>query len=113
MTAPANTAEKAKHTPGPWQTKVEDELTGQIEIVSDRRPYVCTVHPGGINNMTEANALLIAAAPELLEALQAAMRFIDSHVADPDITRDMADAWSDLQRINPHTLIAKATGATP
>lgn len=43
---------------------------------------------------------------QLLEGLRAAMRFIDSHVADPDITSEMADAWMALQKISPRDLIA-------
>ncbi len=48
---------------------------------------------------------------ELLAVSRAAMRFIDSHVADPDITRDMADAYSDLMALNPDAVITNATGA--
>ena len=47
---------------------------------------------------------------ELLAALKAAMRFIDAHVADPDITNEMCQAWESLQRLNPRAAIAKAEG---
>jgi hypothetical protein len=60
----------SKHTPGPWNVGHEDENTGEIEVISDGRPYVCLVLPGAIDEVTPANARLIAAAPELLEALQ-------------------------------------------
>ncbi|WP_312708629.1 hypothetical protein [Stenotrophomonas sp.] len=59
----------SKHTPGPWYVGREDENTGEIEVNSDGRPYVCLVFPGAIDEVTPANARLIAAAPELLEAL--------------------------------------------
>ena len=62
----------SKHTPGPWNVGHEDENTGEIEVISDGRPYVCLVLPGAIDEVTPANARLIAAAPELLEALQVA-----------------------------------------
>lgn len=56
-----------KYTPGPWYVGREDENTGEIEVVSDSRPYICLVFSGAIDEVTLANARLIAAAPELLE----------------------------------------------
>lgn len=55
----------AKHTPGPW------ELLG-LDIVSDPGVIATTPTPqrGGVFDR-EGNARLIAAAPELLEALKA------------------------------------------
>ena len=60
----------AKHTPGPW------EHTGQGDIVGkEDNGYglgyvdVCGVYLRTVRGRTNANARLIAAAPELLEAL--------------------------------------------
>lgn len=58
-------------TPGPWSVGITTDGY-EIEVVSDIRPYVCLVLPGAIEGVADANARLIAAAPELLEAAQAA-----------------------------------------
>lgn len=58
----------AKHTPGPW-LKIQDH-NGTWGIYPDA--------PSGkflVTTDTEANACLIAAAPELLEALEAMIRY--------------------------------------
>jgi hypothetical protein len=62
----------AKHTPGPWYAK-----QGNDQLVSDDTTVV-SLHPGGwhvfspadTHGDSEADARLIAAAPELLEALE-------------------------------------------
>lgn len=94
----------SKHTPGPWESR-KGEAHDVVEEKGGR--LVCFIASSNPNG--NADRYLIAAAPELLEALQAAMRFIDAHVADPDMTRDMRDAWAELERIGPHEVIAKAT----
>ncbi|WP_447898022.1 hypothetical protein [Stenotrophomonas sepilia] len=101
----------SKHTPGPWYVGREDENTGEIEVISDGRPYVCLVLPGAIDEVTPANARLIAAAPDLLikltgligaaEYLQA--RVVETRGAD---CMDNLDVAIDEAR----TAIAKATG---
>lgn len=45
---------------------------------------------------------------QLLEALEAAIKFIDSHVADPDITQEMRENYAALQKTNPYDAIAAA-----
>lgn len=55
-------AETVKHTKGPW---VVDYTTGEI-LAADRR--VASTQSGGIFNLYDAR--LIAAAPDLLEALR-------------------------------------------
>ena len=59
-----------------------------------------------------ANAHLIAAAPDLYAALDAAMAFIESHVADPDITDVMIRNYRTLQDLRPRDALAKARGET-
>ena len=62
-------------------------------------------------SLTANEARLIAAAPELLAALKAAMDFIDDvSVADQDITDETRRAWDALQKVNPRAAIAKAEG---
>jgi hypothetical protein len=58
------------HTPGPWRT-------GGSEIFADNNLRVASVwsYPGAD---TEADAHLIAAAPELLAALESAVRELEN-----------------------------------
>ncbi len=73
----------AKHTPGPWRIEgytrlIGGEVTGHTisHGVNNYRDgpegYVCTT-----NGTSEADARLIAAAPDLLEALQFAASSLD------------------------------------
>ncbi len=105
----------AKHTPGPWVSEValgsHDEFCG-IEIMQSRAADDFTYRGGvarvseaeHINGITraecEANARLIAAAPELLDALQA--------LRDPGRMED-SQWWIEACR-RADAAIAKATG---
>ena len=64
-----------KHTPGPW--RVDRQNTGPLAsewIIAGERPrYLAEVGDCG-SGCAAANANLIAAAPELLEALEMVMR---------------------------------------
>lgn len=67
-------SETGKHTPGPWRVnKGFNEIWGDRLHVADAR-YVVT---GPAE--TAANAELIAAAPELADALEAALLEIGRH----------------------------------
>lgn len=66
-----------KHTPGPWATDKNDHDVPyqDIKIKAGKRHTVCTIWIDDapvrdFNAAQHANAGLIAAAPELLEALQ-------------------------------------------
>ena len=65
-----------KHTPGPWQVGPVFDNDGQPEIIIEhmtpRGNLVVAVAIGGLRGQV-ANARLLAAAPELLEALQFVM----------------------------------------
>ena len=65
------------HTPGPWR-RYRDK-TGRVSKIEGRGRRVCTFQPSDLN--AEANASLIAAAPEMLEALLE--------------LRECADYWSE------------------
>ena len=57
------------HTPGPWAARRMH--TGGFDIMDPRNRDVVTVYGGGVETESrEANARLIAAAPDLLEALK-------------------------------------------
>lgn len=70
------------HTPGPW-TIVQDSPHNRTvrysigaRLPTDMATYVCTIkQPAGLitDGRHDANARLIAAAPDLLEALKALM----------------------------------------
>lgn len=89
-----------KHAPGPWKVNVV-RATKTQDRVTDREGYPVALVEIGTN---EANARLIAAAPDLLEAL---------HVADAYISEHVTQRATDDRRIHAlHTLraaIAKAT----
>lgn len=85
-----------KHTPGPWtyqlQPLAKDFNAKEIDYETKEDYYSIQAGMGyysfkrnndtGFNAcayMTEANAKLICAAPELLEALQEAVCHVDSH----------------------------------
>lgn len=68
----------SKHTPGPWEIERYSDgliqIVGNARIVSDDEEIVTTVVEA-VARGDEANARLIAAAPELLEALQAVIDY--------------------------------------
>lgn len=90
-----------KHTPGPWHviqhgTMVVSDPNGDIE-----KTHIASIvgHNGDANfnaNGLEANAKLIAAAPDLLEALQrlqtAAYNVGGEHVTEHQQLIDAADS---------------------
>ena len=85
------------HTPGPW---VNDGLNGseRIDINAESGFYIAEV----IGSMTaqEANAHLIAAAPDLLEALETLVKQAEGHKA-------VGAYWDEAR-----AAIAKAKGET-
>lgn len=107
----------AQHTPGPWaegdcQNDWSADNDGEntwTEIVAAGRPDpICLVVEGaawGRDDILDANARLIAAAPELLEALQAMTHGL------PDLLESIG--YSDEEDMIGKALaaIAKATGA--
>ena len=55
----------SKHTPGPWKIAGHGNSAGVLEISAPDLPALCGVIRGSL-----ADARLIAAAPDLLEALR-------------------------------------------
>lgn len=43
--------------------------------------------------------------PHVMKALQAALKFIDSHAADPDLTSEMIENYAELVKMNPKKLL--------
>jgi len=80
------------HTPGPWAIGGVFDNDGAPEIIiehmTSRGNLVVAVALGGLQGQ-EANAKLIAAAPDLLEALQA---FVDHGTCADDVDWSKARA---------------------
>jgi hypothetical protein len=105
--------EKQGHTPGPWSHDYRKTVRNGMahEVFDGTGELIATVawYPVKLNDTTtttnrEANARLIAAAPDLLEALIDARSQLE--VYEREAT---GEAYNDLE-IN--AAIAKATGAT-
>ena len=58
----------SKHTPGPW--KANFAISGSVYIFGGDRNFACVFDEWRDEANQEANANLIAAAPDLLEALE-------------------------------------------
>ena len=89
-----------KHTPGPWKVSKprKSYMNGEMMFRIDGADVVKDYEDWGF---TEESARLIAAAPDLLEALQAmATEFDSGDVNDGE--------WAAIQKAR--TAIAKATG---
>jgi hypothetical protein len=65
----------SKHTPGPWTPLWAPLTDAAVAVVSnDKTETVVVDTRRGAPNISRADALLMAAAPELLEALEALLR---------------------------------------
>lgn len=71
-------ANETQHTPAPW--KVLHTENTNTYVTSERFGAICTIpHNAKHTEEHEANALLIASAPELLEALKVAQKFVNAY----------------------------------
>lgn len=90
---------EAKHTPGPWT--VDGPTTNQI-VWSDQDNRVCFLaHSNGLNDERDkANGRLIAAAPDMLEALKTCRDALMSRCSIHDKTADGAigEAWAAIEK---------------
>jgi hypothetical protein len=94
---------EAKHTPGPWRVG-KGGPNGCPTVGTEKGLMVAMVSHGN-SHPTQANARLIAAAPDLLEALEWALDAWDTHnrTGDP-----MQGDWES----DAIAAIAKAKGET-
>lgn len=99
----------SKYTPGPWQVGMAFDNYGETEIAIEHMTpagnLVVAVALGGLQGQ-DANASLIAAAPDLLAALQAIVKSL----VDQDDEGMIEHAQ---QMIDARAAIAKATGGQP
>lgn len=63
---------KTKHTPGPWEVKSLNNMAPDILYIGPIGFYffqeVATIYPGGNPELSKENAILISAAPDLLNS---------------------------------------------
>jgi hypothetical protein len=104
----------AAHTPGPWSSKHRQGADGmyRTEVFSDLHGGIATCDwtpkhcgDGVTGTYREANARLIAVAPELLDALQAM-----TEIAEWTIRFSPIPEGADGPIIKARAAIAKATG---
>jgi len=114
----------SKHTPGPWVISEDDSFDSvpfiPIETDLPTGPsfkFICEVKGNGvesdelgINDEDRANARLIAAAPEMLDALKECLKCELARRADLK-TGAPASQYSDARIARVQAAIAKATGA--
>lgn len=91
-----------KHTPGPWEYEVHELSSGLSGIVYGAHGYAIADH------LSEANASLIAAAPELLDALQSFVAAVDRAKGAPV---QFYDGMSNSAITKARAAIVKATRA--
>lgn len=100
--SPAPSSGKEGHTAGPWTFEWSDvpyaEL-GEAWTVDAAGGSICTLDGFGAGNRNEANARLISASPDLLEACQKAVEWLSGWQS--------AEPYIDVLR----AAIAKATAA--
>ena len=94
----------AKHTPGPWSyPRYPNGVSTLVYAAAGGKPEafpVASATYGVPDEEREANARLIAAAPELLETLETLLSLHDARV-------DTADAWN-VSMEEARAVIAKA-----
>ena len=82
------------HTPGPWDRNIKPASKYPI-IFAGRNTHVAQVITRGIpDDQAEGNADLIAAAPDMLAALEGALASMDARYTDTgmDLVRQIARA---------------------
>lgn len=97
------TTENQLHTPGPWLAFYEYS-NGPLHVGASKNCLVAGIYIPPVGNPV-ANSSLIAAAPELLEALRGMLSLDEAHQrghADEDVCAEVRAA---------RAAIAKATGA--
>lgn len=91
-----------KHTPGPWRITrnpadhpMPAQISGQFHPDTGHRGHVCNVfvHEDNRDSTERANARLIAAAPEMLEALNEALFAMGYAGANANIKHPQRRQW--------------------
>ncbi len=98
-----------KHTPGPWVCyhdgpSVESHKNWHIITNDKKTRVIANVHIEPWNPMDQANAILIAAAPDMLEALQDLVQTLTRNMHTPLVKKCGGPLGRAIEAI------AKATG---
>lgn len=114
----------AKHTPGPWTASIQRSKEGRdlgwiVEHNNGRIGWASLAYANtnreaiASDPAREANARLIAAAPELLAVVQEACAIFDAnHEGGDEYNGDLAsDLWKDEIHRKLTAALSKATGA--
>lgn len=93
----------SEHTPGPWEAVELDGKPVNDPAIMSAKHCLATCWINDIpRKQAAANAVLMAAAPDMLAALQIAHRFLDSH----------GNGWEEAETLDAiRAAMAKATGA--
>lgn len=90
-----------QHTPGPWRVWRDQDPKEPFQICGMESDFICEI--SGINTNREANARLIAAAPELFHML-------DTLVNLHDGLADAGEGITDQDWAEARNVIAKSKG---
>lgn len=100
-----------QHTPGPWKARpLGDPFNGRFQINNEEgehRIYVALVYD---YHQPEANANLIAAAPELLQALENLVQLVDVIAKYPANNERLQGYINSETRLDAVNAINKAKG---
>lgn len=102
------------HTPGPWHAPADKSfyvVAGSGDFAEQHLRDTCNIGPAPVicNASTQANARLIAAAPDLLAALKDVIGLAERG-AKAGGDSEMTDLWMRGQIANARRAIAKAEG---
>ncbi len=100
---------EAKHTPGPWKVCSSDFHVWIEAPLGDEMTVIATIAGVQTDQIEDANSRLIAAAPELLEALIVAQSVA---AALKRAGGPAEEFWHDIEKLWT-ALIAKATKGEP
>ena len=98
-----------KHTPGPWSLGIQPKAIVVWGDATMPRTVVARIPNVGYPERAHHDARLIAAAPDMLEALQRAVNLLRTHCAPEDLGGSRFDL-TDCKDVKPIlAVIAKAT----
>jgi hypothetical protein len=111
----------SKHTPGPWEQIIDGDMVGAMNPyghgmmnIADIRGWghltgtgACRLSEKDAIAIQEANARLIASAPELLDVLKDLLYDLDT-VDSHALNETVLPIWEDIDRAK--AIIAKAEG---